>query len=284
MYRLLEFLRSISTFLLFVLLEGAALIFYANSDCYTEAKIAKLSSEVTGSVESLFSGVTGYFMLRRENDMLTAEIIKLKRELARLDKYQQELSLQSNSYVDSLGVSYVAARVVKNSINRRRNYILLNRGYGAGVREQMAVVTPRSEIVGCVVACSEGYSVVTSILNTSFSTSGRIAGDMRACEISWNGESRYQVQLKDLSKYANIYDGASVLTTDFSQIFPAGIEIGKIVDFELDESNGTYSANIELATDISALDEVLVVNYSELNEARRMVDDFVEGNMDNVIF
>jgi hypothetical protein len=102
---------------------------------------------------------------------------------------------------------HMAARIISNTTNRERNFITLNKGTMHGVIPNVGVITPDGVMVGFVAACSNRYSVVKSILNTDFRSSGKIVGDDRIGSISWSGKSPYRVEMNNLSIYAEIEVG-----------------------------------------------------------------------------
>ncbi len=261
MYRILEFLRRTYVFLLFLLFEGVAFYAYAHSDVYSEAKILSYTSAISGGVGNAVGFVSEYFSLRKENDVLLKRIATLEQDLAHYDAIRQEAELSQLSHDDyDEGICYRASRVVSNTLNKQRNYLVINSGANDGIGIGMAVVTPNREMVGVVVESSDSHSVVMSILNTQFRSSGRLdGGEEHAGSIYWEGEDRYRVKMKDLSKYAAIERGAKIVTTGFSKIFPTGITIGTVSDYELDIDGQSYEVVVDLAADMTALREVLVV-------------------------
>lgn len=277
MYRLIEFLRSIYLFLLFIVLEGSAIYIYATSDSYARAKMLNYTSSVVGVVDGAAHTVVDYFSLRSENRALLERVAYLEGRLMGSVESKSDSLLMAMSYYDEeLGATFQAAKVVSNTINRRLNYLVVNRGLQSGVRAGMAVVTPQREIVGVVMECSDNFSVVMSVLNTKFRTSGVIEGDSHAGGISWSGENRYRVQMHDLSRYAKVDSGAMVVTTAFSQIFPPGVKIGRIVDFDFDRQNMSYNLDVDLVTDISGVDRVLIINYNLTAEGAMLLERVVE--------
>ncbi len=274
MYSLIQFIRSISLLLLFLFLEGVAILFYAHSNSYTQAKILGYSAGVSGIVGEVTSGISGYFSLRGDNRILLNRIILLEKQVDHLTKMHSDSTLLAHSLIDESGVSYLAANVVRNTTNRSKNYMLINRGLRSGVRERMAVVTPSGDIVGSVVGCNEGYSVVMSLLNSDFFTSGRLEVSEHVGGVSWDGRDRHIIQLTDLSKYAEPFEGAEIVTTGLSKIFPRGFKIGRVIDYQRSKIDGSYSVNIEIAADMSALREVVVINSVEIGEASAVMDHF----------
>ena len=186
---------------------------------------------------------------------------------------------------DTLGVGlegmsqyrYMTARTVANSINRDRNFITLNRGLMHGVMTDMAVITPDGAMVGYVVGCSERYSVVLPLLNTDFRTSGKIVGDDHFGSISWSGASPYEVDMTELSKYAEIEVGAEVVSSGLSHYFPADVKIGYVESFELNDSQTAYDVKIRLAADMTRLGNVILIENMDFGEMSTLEGEAESG-------
>lgn len=271
MYKLFEFIRSTYVVLLFVVIEAMALNYYARSSAYTQARLLARSNQVVGGVHGFFSGVKHYFELGSENRALIARVEELQTELfryrnaettARLDDY---MAGNTNTQYE-----LTTAAVVSNSINKNRNFIVLNRGLSDGVTPDMAVLSPDGAMVGYVVECSEHYAVAISILNTSFRASGKIAGGDYFGSILWNGTDSRRVTMTELSKYAEPQLGDEVVSTGFSQYFPAEIPIGTVERAELNEGRTAYTVEIRLAVDLSGLGDVILVRNNDLREVRML--------------
>ncbi|MCI5717328.1 MAG: rod shape-determining protein MreC [Alistipes sp.] len=293
MYKLIEFIRRIYVVLLFLIIEAIALNYYAHSSYYTQAKILSHANRVTGWAQSGIFSVKHFFTLRRENEMLTSRVAELEGRLAAYREAAsaaQTDSLAAAVAADTLGVGlenmsqyrYMTARVVSNSIHRDRNFITLNRGIMHGVMNDMAVITPDGAMVGYVVGCSERYSVVLPLLNTDFRTSGKIAGDDYFGSISWRGSSPYEVEMTELSKYAAIEEGAEVVSSGLSHFFPAGVKIGYVESFELNESQTAYDVTVRLATDMTRLGNVILIENMDFGEVSDLEADVEAGRTDRM--
>lgn len=121
-------------------------------------------------------------------------------------------------------------------------------------------------MVGYVVGCSERYSVVLPLLNTDFRTSGKIVGDDHFGSISWSGSSPYEVDMTELSKYAEIEVGAEVVSSGLSHYFPADVKIGYVESFELNDSQTAYDVKIRLAADMTRLGNVILIENMDFGE------------------
>lgn len=293
MRRLLEFIRSTYVFLIFVVLETAALNHYARSSVYARAKILSRAAYVAGGINGGLHEVKRYFSLGRENDELLARLAELEN---RLSEYESGAAGATGAtgaagiagvaggisgaagmeftdgYYDPMWAKfvYMTAEVVSLSVNKLNNLMIIDKGMDDGVRTQMGVVSPRGAMVGYVVGCSNRYSAVLPIINTSFRSSGMLLGGNHSAPISWNGHGMYEVQLAGLSKYAKPEVGDTIVSTGHSNIFPRGILIGRVKQFEMNEIQTAYNIEVELATDISALHRVILIDNRDLDEIQNL--------------
>ena len=271
MRKLFEFIRRIYVVVLFVALEGAAISYYAHSTHYTQARLLARSNQVAGGVHGFFAGIRRYFSLGHENRLLLGRVAQLEERLAQYE--EAETNARLDSYMQDIGESkyrFVTASVVANTVNRAQNLITLNRGLRDGVQPEMGLVSPAGAMVGYVLDCSDRYAVAMSVLNTSFRASGEVAGDGHFGSIYWDGCDAEHVRMRDLSKYAAVERGDTIISTSFSRYFPAGILIGTVEEFELNETRTAYDVRIRLAADMTALHDVVLVKNQDYNEQRQL--------------
>ena len=274
MYKLIEFLRRIHVVLLFIIIEAIALNYYAHSSFYTQAKILSRANSVVGGLQRSVFSVKHFFALRSENEILSARVAELENSLAAYREREANMATDTltmaqidSTFVEQLTqYSYLPARIISNTINRNRNFITLNRGRQHGIMEDMAVITPDGSMVGYVVGCSDRYSVVISILNGDFTTSGKISGDEHFGSITWNGHSPHKVQMSELTKYAEFEEGAPVVSSGLSHIFPEGIRIGYVEERTENENHTSFDVEIRLAADMTRLSNVILIENTSYNE------------------
>ena len=279
MYRLFEFIKRTYVVLLFLLLEAVALNRYASSTAYTQAKILSRTSAVTGAVDGAVSGVKHYFSLSEENRLLTRRLAMTEARLAAMRESEQgaamisidDLLLPDTLVPEWSQYQFHTARVVASSTDRPRNFVVLNRGIADGIREDMAVVTPDMKLVGYIVSCSERYSVVLPLLNTTFRTGGRLASGNHYGSISWDGLSPYRITLGELSKYADIDRGVPVMV--YSERFPEGILVGYVEEYALNSAQTAYTATVSVAADMSSLYNVIIIENTHYGEIEALIDD-----------
>lgn len=273
MYKLFEFIRSIYVVVLFVLLEIAAVSYYAHSSYYTQARLLAHSNRMVGGVHGFFAGVRHYFSLGDDNRLLLERVAQLEEQLA--SHRQAEGAAGYESYIAQVGATrhrIMTAGVVSNTVNLSQNLITLDRGSRDGVVEQMAVLAPDGAMVGYVIACSERYSVVMSALNTSFRASGKLSGVDYFGSIHWDGQSQYEVTLDELSKYAAPQPGQEVVSAGFSQYFPADVLIGWVEHAELNAMQTSYTVKVRLAAEMSCLRDVILIENRDFVEVEALLE------------
>lgn len=264
MIKLVLFLKKIYVLLLFIVLEFLALHYYANSTSYTKAKLLTVSNSLVGGVYSLFSDIGHYFTLKRDNRVLLDEVTELRNRLAAYEVSDSTLVRkipegELNAY------QYTSAHVVNNSITRQENYFTLNKGLRDGVEADMAVLSPDGCMAGYVLSCSDRFAVCISALNRNFRTSGRLKGENYFGSVYWDGLDHQYVILTEIPKYAELAKGDTIVTTDYSAIFPPDMMIGTVEDWTL--NNATfYDVRVRLAAPIASLTDVLLVKYMNAAE------------------
>lgn len=273
MRKLIEFIRSVYVVVLFVVLEIVAVNYYARSSYYTQARLLARSNEVLGGVHGFFTGLRHYFTLGRENRLLLSRVAELEERLAAYG--EAETAARLDSYLDegeARKYRMTTASVIGNSVNRTQNLITFDRGRRHGVSEEMAVLSPDGSMVGYVVDCTDRYAVAMPVLNTSFRASGRIVGTDYFGSIYWDGLDQHVALMGDVSKYADPQPGQEIVTTGFSQYFPADVLIGWVESAEMDETRTSYTVRLRLAAEISRLTEVVLVenrDRAEIDSLRR---------------
>ncbi len=270
MQKLLYFIRKTSVAIVFVILEIIAIRCYAYSTPYTQARLLVWTNSVVGYVHSVFSGVSNYFALQKENIRLTEHIAMLENRIQVLEESLPAESILSGSVLQKY--EYISAGVVASTTNLRRNFITLNKGFRDGVSTDMAVVTPDGSAVGVVVECSENFSVAKSLLNVDFRISGVLARDGSHGSVVWDGCDMQVIDFVELSKYADVQVGDVIHAAGFSHYFPKEVIIGHVEEASLASSGASYNCRVRLAADMGRLYNVLLVRNNNAGEARALED------------
>ena len=163
---------------------------------------------------------------------------------------------------------FIVADVVSNSVTRLANYVTLNKGRADGVEPDMGVVSDRG-VVGIVSTVSEHFSVVIPLLNPKSRLSCKILGSNYFGSLTWNGHDARLANLEELPRHVKFEKGDTVVTSGYSAVFPAGIIVGRVVDYKKQRDDNFYSLDVELATDFRVLDHVRIIkNYRQAEQKK----------------
>ncbi|MDR1671235.1 MAG: rod shape-determining protein MreC [Alistipes sp.] len=257
---------------LFLVLEGLALHYYANSTVHSRARMLGVSDEIVGGVYGAIAGAEHYMSLKRTNRQLEARLEDRENELAMWRQRYSAAQFDSIRAVASFPHEYMTARVVRNSINKRENYIMVDRGERHGVERGMAVVSLDGYMVGYVEGVSASNAICESVLGTRFRASGMFASTGQFGSISWPGSDPRMVKLSEVPKYAEVRRGDTIYTYG-SFNFPKGLHIGTVENFTLDEARASWDIDVKLGVDIAALQVVLLVKNPEAYERIKLEEE-----------
>ncbi len=232
---------------------------------------ASAANEVTGRINSQYSGFREYFTLKETNRSLTAENARLKNLLASNfytltdgKKYVVD-SLVKDSTGRYRKFTYLPARVVGNSYNSQSNFMTLERGSDEGVKKGMAVTGPDG-IVGVVVEVSSHYSKVMSLIHRNSKVSAMLKRDNNTGSLEWDGTDPGYVTLKNVTKGAKVSKGDTILTSNYSANFPPKLMIGTVAEIASESASNFYSLKIKTATNFFSIQYVYLienVRYAE---------------------
>ena len=122
----------------------------------------------------------------------------------------------------------------------------------------MAVVSPNG-IVGVVNGVSKRFSTVMSLLNTDLHISAKIKKNNYFGSLSWDGKNYREAILYEIPHHVPVSKGDTIITSGFSTIYPEGVLIGTIKDFEVKGGN-FYEITVRLSTDFKNLTYVNLVS------------------------
>ncbi len=244
--------------IVFLILETIAVYLTINNHTYHHSVTFAVSGEITGRLDNMVNNITEYLRLKEANTGLARENARLRAMLPAdaLKKYRQVLSKSDTFYKQQY--QYVPAKVISNSVTRRNNYIMLDKGLLDGIRPDMAVISPDG-IVGIVTKVSANFAWVNSVLHKQTKISAKIKKNGFVGTITWDGKHYQQGSLNDIPANVLIKKGDTIVTSGYSHIYPAGIMVGKIREFSVDKGYNFYNITIDFTQDYNKLAYVYVV-------------------------
>ena len=206
--------------------------------------------------------------LVQRNILLQHETDSLRHLLADALKDSSATEKKQNTLLQD--IKLIPAHIVDNSVRNRDNLLVINAGSNAGVEPEMGVVSGTG-IVGIVSAVTPHYSLVISILNSHSSISCRLRRTDYFGYLKWKGGNTLRAYMEDVPRHAHIKVGDIVETSGFSNVFHAGIFLGKVAKIKNSSDGLAYELEILLGTDMSNLRHVNVIsnlNKKELDSLR----------------
>jgi rod shape-determining protein MreC len=266
MRNLLAFIARYQFTFFFLIYLVISFILIYNNNYYQRTKVVSTTSGITGRFNEIYGNMTDFFELRRSNEQLAAENARLR----------AILNLRTRTFPDSilrlengLSLKMINAKIINNSTQFRNNYFMLDKGYLAGIKKDMGVVTMNG-VLGIIIDVSANYSTGISILHKDSRISARIKKNDQLVNISWDGINYRLGDISHIPTHVNLIPGDTITTSGNSQIFPEGIIIGFVeyVDEEMD--NMFKKGKIRFSEDYNRAMYVYVVENTRRDEINRL--------------
>lgn len=183
-----------------------------------------------------------------------AQTQELQARLAELKSQNQKLQELLGIATPKQSVGAIVAPIVGRSADHWWQQVTLGRGSSAGIQSGFTVTAPGG-LVGRVVSVTPNTSRVllisdrTSTLGVTVSRS-RYMGFLR-------GQSDNRAVMQFFDKVPNVRRGDVIATSQYSQIFPAGLPVGRIESVNMDTSPAP-EAVISLSAPLAYLEWVVV--------------------------
>ena len=251
----------------FILLEIAALGMLRHGDSLQDLFISRAAHGFLGYFWGVSENIADYASLRTENRHLAEEILRLTETITRLEEEAAAAaSRDSADYTSAWRGKYefIPAEVIKNSVNKQHNYLIIGKGSDDGVRPQTGIITSRG-VIGIVDAVSRHYSYAISFLNSDSSISARIGKDGATGPMAWDGKGSGNALLREIPLQVKFEEGDTVYTSGFSTIFPPDIPIGRITGSRI-VNGATFEIKVSLFQDFSSVRHVCLVRNRDLDE------------------
>lgn len=261
----------------FVLFFLVSIIFVIRNNSFQRSSFINSSNVVIGSYYQQVNSWKSYLSLDETNENLAAENVMLRQQIQNL--LQADTLADTVHLVDSIEqgrYAFIVANVANNSIHQKNNYLTLDKGSAHGIEKGMGVITSNG-VVGIVLQTSANFSSVQSLLHPDTRISVVLDSSEVFGSLMWgnNIDPRYAT-VRDIPNHVQVKTGEKVYTSGFS-LFPAGIEVGKIVETGITSGESFLDLKIELSTNFSNLHHVYVVKDLMVDE-KEMLE---ASNQDN---
>jgi rod shape-determining protein MreC len=94
--------------------------------------------------------------------------------------------------------------------------------------------------------------------------------------VSWNGESLTELVIDFIPQTIPVLEGYTVVTSGFSNEFPAGIPIGSVIRTEIEEGKETQRIFLKPFASLEQASQGFIVNFSADSSLILLNDKFEE--------
>lgn len=258
MRNLFNFIARNYFYFLFIALETLAILLLIQHHHHQRSFFMHSGNAVAGRVYAGVNALGSYLSLSQVNRDLAAENARLL-ELNELAFMESDTLIHVSR--DTTGTTrflFTSAQVINNSVQRRNNFLTLNKGRRHGVEPDMGVITVNG-VVGIVNHVSERFSTVISLLHQDMQISVRLKSHDHIGTLVWEGDNYRRATMTYIPSHVELARGDTVVTSGFSRMFPGDVFIGTVSGFEIRQGENFFSAEIDLALDFNKLGYVYVV-------------------------
>ncbi|MDE5984075.1 MAG: rod shape-determining protein MreC [Eubacterium sp.] len=231
-----------------------------------------VAGKLSDGLDKITSNAKGDAQYEQKIDELQKELGELQNQLADYNNLKSQNELYKDALElkeDNPDFKYLSASVIgRDSANPYCSFTI-SKGSLNGVKDGDAVLYGKY-LVGVIKKAYPTYSVVSSIIDPDFSVS---AYDINTKELSYvTGDAEIAkdgyCKFENLDSTTKIAYGSIIATAGISSAMPKGIIIGTVRDINDEATNISTYALIEPGTDITRLDECLIlIGFSAESEA-----------------
>lgn len=265
MRSLFRFLLRNYFWMMFLALEGISFVLLISFNNFQRVKFVNSSNQFAGAVYERFNSFDNYFTLNQTNNKLASENAKLRTKLQLLLlKNTDNLPNVSDTIVKPIYV-FTAGKVISNSVNRHYNYITINKGSRHGIKQDMGIIN-EDGVVGVITNVSPNFAVGLSLLNKRLSIPAKISRLNYFGALVWDGESYNSADLKEIPFHIMINVGDTIVTSGYSNIFPEGIMIGTVKNYNVESGTNFFNIKVDLAVNFKTLRYVDIIQNNMRDE------------------
>jgi rod shape-determining protein MreC len=221
------------------------------------AEVQRGAAAITGGVRNAWNGYVNLRGVRAQNEQLARQLAELQVQ------YQQEHALAARTrqlerllgFQHQIAIKTVPASVIGAGASPDFRTATIDRGTGAGVGANMAVIAPTG-VVGRVVTPTAHASKVQLLIDRNAGAGALVERSRAQGIIVGSGEELLRMEY--VSGIADVKTGDTIVTSGLEGIYPKGFVIGTVES--VNPGTGMYKTiRVRPAVDINRLEEVLVV-------------------------
>lgn len=265
------FINRYNAFFLFIIFFTIGIVLTVKNNAYQRSVTLNSTNEVVGQAYEKLNVFKRYMNLGQVNDSLANENAKLYSQLLKMKNIDSAKNTTVKDTTTHQQYTYLAARVIKNSITLRNNVITINKGSLDGIKKDMAVISPQKGVVGFIRDVSDHLATIQSLLHKDTRISVNVKKNNALGSLVW-GEKNFNYQkayIKDIPNHFKVNLGDTIVTSGFSS-FPPGIPVGRVSNTGIATGDNFLTIEINLFNDFSTLQYVYVIKDKFAEEQKAL--------------
>ncbi|MDR1757933.1 MAG: rod shape-determining protein MreC [Bacteroidales bacterium] len=227
---------------------------------YPHYVLGKIAKEIIYPVQQVQNEVIRHFHLETENADLLQQNLQLLREdkrnfVERGDTLKPVFETDAQHRQIRI-YDYLAANVIYSTVDKKHNYLIIDRGSEDGITNDMAVFTATG-VVGVTCDVSKQFATVMSVLHLDTRISAKILPTNYIGTVIWTGHDT-EAQLTDIPRHVNIEVGDTVITSGYSNVYPKEIMIGTVSSTDYGRHGEGQTIKLALSTNFYHLNSVFI--------------------------
>lgn len=260
MQLLFEFIRAFRDYIVFTVLASVCIVVILNSN---EPPVRLLRSATVftfATLQSSSTRISNLFSPRADESILRDINVELLEEVMQLRRLQQEnLELRRKiGFRERSSYPLIPAEIIGKNLALGQNMLTLDVGVDDGVRVNMPIINQEG-LVGKVVATSARYSIGMIAIHRDFRATAKIKRSRIDGFITW--KTGQELRLQNVDKTADVLPGDTIVTSEYSNIFPSEVLIGTVRSIGPDEGGLFSLIIVQPFVDFSSLERVFIVQY-----------------------
>ena len=268
----------------FVLISGVLLGFSSGNFVLNFKKIGfTVFSSVQAGVHKIVDGVEDTFGAVKELARLKKEYAELTKKLENYEQMRRsnaeirkenERLLEQLNFTTYLEEKNYPAQIISRDADNLYAYLTINKGSSSGIKKHMSVIAYQngnSGLVGKVVQVGAFTSIVMPIYNMNCTVSARIQNSRDLGLVTGKGKEELPLSMNYIKKRVleDLHYGDVVVTSGENSNYMRDLPIGTISKISVIDYNSSLDIELTPIIDFSRLENVIVVDIREINDARK---------------
>jgi rod shape-determining protein MreC len=261
---------ALVSLLVVLLIEGLSLLLVSRNGAIQRYRLMSGIRNIQSLIWDKGENARYFISLKETNRQLEEENIRLVKELEKYKSFAYKHTSDSVIQAYNPEFKYIPAIVIKNSTNRRHNYIILDKGEQDGVTQDMGIITP-SGVVGYIHSVGKKHSLAVSFLDVDNTITAIIKKSGTFGTFSWNGRNIGEASLREIPIHSTFSIGDTITTSGYSAMYPKGIDLG-VIKSSQSVGGTSFDLTVSLFEDFSNLHYVYIVDNPNNLEFKNFIN------------